>query len=143
MIMEVAGEHIKGMRKNVQKSGFTLIENMISMMLLTIVLTAGLTLFHNANQFTRLVVHKKIATELVNSKIEALKSDGYGSLPSVPEILTLAIGGLSAQQTTTITNIDEPVDGTTDYKQIKVEVVWNEAGKNTARKIESTTYIAP
>jgi prepilin-type N-terminal cleavage/methylation domain-containing protein len=133
------------MRRDIKKLGFTLIENMISMMLLTIVLTAGLSLYHNANQFTKLAVHKKIATELVNSRIETFKKDGYGSLPlpSTPEILTLTIGGLSAQQTATITDIDEPVNGTTDYKKIQVEVVWTEAGRNTARKIESTTYIAP
>ncbi len=126
-------------------SGFTLIENMVSMVLLAVMLTGGMGFYHYSNEATKLTVHKKLATEMVSSKMEELKRQGYVSLPpvSTPEVTTLLVGGLTAQQTVTVTDIDEDSNGFTDYKQVDVKLAWTEAGRQSPREMDLTTYLVP
>ena len=135
--------------------GMTLAEVLISLLLLAIVLTGGMGFYFNADEAIALVTHKKFATEIANLTLEDLKRGGYPNLPpSGPGISTALtdtddplhiIKNLSATKTVTVTDIDDPVGGTNpvDYKKVEVIVTWSEAGKNTARKTNLVTYMAP
>lgn len=127
------------------RSGFSLIENLIAIVLLAIVLSGGVTFYLNGNALIKLGVHKQLVTEMVNNRMEEARAYGYGSLPpsDTPEVLTLALGGLNVIRTVTVTDIDDPVNGITDYKQVEVRAVWTEAGKNSSRDIALTTLLTP
>jgi Tfp pilus assembly protein PilV len=124
------------------KNGMTLVENLISMLLLTMVLTTGMSFFFNAGKMTALVTHKKMATEIVNNKMEDLRKLSYGSIVSSgPD--SVAVGSMNGQRSVTVTEIDDPVDGTMDYKKAVVSFNWLEAEGKTTRTIQATTFIAP
>jgi len=124
--------------------GFSLVEAMIAMFLISVAVTGGMTFYLQSQEVQARVVHKKIVTELANNKLEELKKAGFNNLPdpATPEILTVNIGGLSAQQTVTVTNV--PPYGTTDYKQVEVVVNWTEPTEGgKAMVFNAVTYIAP
>jgi prepilin-type N-terminal cleavage/methylation domain-containing protein len=122
--------------------GMTLVENLVSMMLLTIVLTTGMSFFFGANKMTTLVVHKKMATELVNTKMEDLRRVAYSSVITAAAE-NVSVGALTGQRTVVVTDVDDPVGAGTDYKEVRVGVSWVEAENNTTRATEAVTYIAP
>ena len=55
------------------KRGFTIIESLISILLLTIIVAAGMVIYFNANAFLSSAMRKKISTELASSEVEILK----------------------------------------------------------------------
>lgn len=135
-------------KKNI--SGFTLVETLISILILAIVLAGGLSLYFNSSAISALMTHKKFATELTSKIMEELKKNGYASLPlpgpGIPTALTTAddpshiiLDLTPATKTVTVTDIGSPVE----YKQVDVIVNWTEAGKSTPRSAQATTYIAP
>ena len=131
------------------KTGFTLAEVLISILLLAIVMSGGLQFYFSSAKITGLLTHKKFATELANSLLEDLKKDGYSNLPAVgpgtATALTSAedplniLKDLSGTKTITVTNIGSPVQ----YKQVDVIVAWTEAGESTPRTNTLVTLIAP
>ena len=127
--------------------GFTLIETLISILLLAIVLAGGLSLYFNGNEMVTLSTHKKMALEIANSKMEDLKAGGYVNLPSAGAATTTSIqvGSLNALQSVTVTNMDEAgVGGAVDYKQVDVNIDWSEGGKFKAgQQVKLSTYLSP
>src|SRR3989338_7782830 len=101
--------------------GFGLIETLISILLLSIVLVGGMSFYFNGDEFMALTTHKNIAAEIASSHIESLRRNGYSALPvsGTPVVdSTIKVGGLSATQTTTVTDQDLPVGGNPiDYKE--------------------------
>src|SRR3989338_7323306 len=122
--------------------GFTLIESLISILLLVVVLTAGLSFFFNGDEFLTLASHKRMATEIANSTMEDLKA-GL-SVPSASDVVIGSLqanvsDGLGMTVTTQNVDVDNPIDGTDDCKQHTVVVEWREAGKTDKRKVELVT----
>lgn len=127
------------MRLNSEKRGFTLIEIMVSILLLAITLTGGMVLYHNAEQIMALMVHKKVAMELADEKMEEIRNKPFVSLPNndVPVVESnLKITGLPASRKTVIS---QPAS---NLKEVRVEVNWNEAGAVTAKSVELVSYVA-
>ena len=125
--------------------GFTLIESLISMGLLFIVLTAGMSFYFNSNEFLVMAMHKKIATELVNSELEELRGTAYSQIITKTE-LPVTVGGFDFTPTITAVLVDgdDPPDGINDYKEVTVKVAWTEAGGfSPSKDITMVTYIAP
>jgi len=114
------------------RKGFTLVEVLLSIVILSILLCGAISMYFYSGEIQSMATHKKIAAELANSKMEEIKREGYNKLaPSSDEI---KIGNLTAQQTVTIENQGS-------YKVVKVNVVWNAAGKSEARNLELVTYM--
>lgn len=135
---------------NIKNSqGLTLVEVLISLLLLSIVLTGGLAFYFNSSEVMGLVTHKKFAAELASSILEGLKKDGYASLPAAgpgtPTALTATddpegiIRNLSATKTVSVTDIGFPVQ----YKEVGVRIRWTEAGETNPREARHVTYMAP
>jgi prepilin-type N-terminal cleavage/methylation domain-containing protein len=135
-------------------SGFTLIECLISIVLLSIVLAGGIRFYFNSSGIIGLVSHTKLATEIANSKLEDLKRAGYASLPSAGPGVTTALTttedparvliDLGGSKTVTVTDKADPVGvPDPDYKQVDVKISWTEADTNTLRETQFTTYMAP
>lgn len=126
-----------------KKAGYSLIETVISMFLISLVLTGGITFYLHSQEVQARAVHKKIVNELLNAKLEALKNTGFYNLTPGNTQINI-IEGLSAQQVVTVTDIDDPVGGNIDYKQVEVSDSWTEPTQGTKNMVfNAVTYIAP
>lgn len=128
--------------------GFTLIESLISLLLLSIILAGGLSFYFNSDEIMSLAMHKKIAMEMANQSMEKIKKDGYANLlpPTIgfvsgPFGSAMTFGDFTAQTQQRVTHV-EGISPNIN-KMIEVKVSWTEAGKQTSREILLATYMAP
>ena len=61
----------------VKSNAFTLIECMISLLLIAIVLAGGIAYYFYSNDYLQAAIRKRIATEIASSKLEEIKNKGY------------------------------------------------------------------
>ncbi len=129
-----------------RQNAFTLLEVLISILLLAIILTAGLSIYTNASAIMTKAMHKKIAMEMANEQMELIKNDGYLNLPNPapgtwenPSSITF--GDFTAAWRRRITD----VEGTSPNikKQIELEVSWTEADAQNPTTIGLATYMVP
>ncbi len=131
------------------KTGFTIIESLISLILLGIVLTGGMKFYYHSQELISRTSHKKIALHTANGLMETFRKNGYGALPAAGVAVTSAITTgnlqyLSASSTVLVTDVDDPtVAGSPDYKSVRVTVNWTETGEPSARTVDLLTYMAP
>jgi len=110
------------------KRGFTLIESLISLILLSIVLTGGMQFYFNSQKLVSLASHKRLALHIANARLEEMRKNGYGALPNpapgpgVVTTTTITVGGLTASRVETVVDVDANGDSVTDYKSVDVEV---------------------
>jgi len=116
-----------------KKSGFSLIECLISVFLLVIMLTGGMAFYFHSNQFFQSAVHRRIASEIANSVMETIKTQGLGGLPASENI---TIGNLTGIKT--IYNVTSYFS--TDYKMVSVDIAWNEPGSTLPRQVRLVSY---
>ena len=131
--------------KKINQNGFTLIEVLISILLLAIILTGGISFYTNSTEAMTLAMHKKIVTEMAVQEMELMKDALYTSLPNPATGCTTAtavtFGDFSVQKQRCVT--DEPGGGATPNKKVEMKFVWIETGKQTSREIDLATYMAP
>jgi len=125
------------------RRGFTLIETLISIILLSICLTGGMAFYFNSSAIMALTVHKKMAMEIGNQALEKYKEMGYNDLPAATgnwvADTAVTFGEFTVQTRRKITQV---VNGPPETKQVEFEVKWNEAGQQEARTVNLLTYIA-
>lgn len=120
------------------KSGFTLIEIIISILLLAITLAGGMALYFNANKIMALMVHKKAAMELADKKMEEIRDASYVSLVEGQTSESgLKVSGLNASRTVTVSKPNST------YKQVTIEVNWKEADTSDDKIVKLVSYVAP
>ena len=132
------------MNLRVNKSGLTLVEVLISILILSILLAGGLSFYFNSSEFMGLAMHKKMALELANEKMEECKRvitltalDAMDNNPN-PGPETINVGGLSATRTV---DVSDPGNGEVGYRLVNVNVIWTEAGKSSSKNVQMVTYI--
>ncbi len=129
-----------------KKKGLTLIECLISLILLAVLLVAGIAFYFYAQETFRWSVHKRIAIEMASAEMESIKNMEYTTLPNPPSrskwfqesgpvnIVTLNDG----QRDVYVTG-----DGATGYKEAQVEVSWQDPARgNSQQSVSLDTYIA-
>ena len=143
----------KNSRNNPAESGFTIVEALIAIILFTITLAGGMSIYLHGNRIVALSTHKRIAVEIANLRMEELRAMSYTAFntafpvsnPLVPEVFTDAnpptIGQMTAARTITVTNV--PPVATPDYKEVEVNVSWTEANHVDPREVILTSIIAP
>lgn|SRR5512134_2081818 len=122
------------------ESGFTLIEVLVTMLILVFGLlgTAGLTTgIMRGNFYAKNVTS---ATAIAESQLEAVQREGYPNVtttkfPSSPQAVSM--GGVNFNRTTII-DLDAPA---LNMKTITVTVSWTEAN-NAARSVALKTILA-
>ena len=114
-----------------KKKGLTIIECLISIIILAIMLTAGMAFYFNAQASMRGAIHKRIAVEMASAEIESIKNMDYASitLGGWPQT-DVSIGDLTGKK-------DVVVSNTGGYKQVQVVVSWQD------KSVSLDTYIAP
>ena len=150
------------------KKAFTLIECLISILILAILLAGGMSFYFNSNSFMSLAMHKKIALELATEKMEDCKRvdcltsatcanslESKDNWPGPGE--SISVGGLNATRWVDVCDPADPNaklfsnpsfpcfnNAETGYKVAGIIVRWTEAGKdpNTSFKdVDLVTYI--
>lgn len=123
--------------------GFTIIESLVSIILLSITLAGGIQLYFMADQLAGLTFHKKFATNVINSEMEILRNTPYANI--VNNTTSIMVGGLSAQTNTSVVDVDAAgaPNPPFAFKKVDIQVLWNEPGEGAARSYTITTYIAP
>ena len=131
------------------KKGVTIIECLLSMLVLAIMLTAGMAFYFNAQASMAGAIEKRLAAEAASAQLESIKNGGYINLPDPAPAGNLwqgpaavAIGGLTGQRTVYLYDIDEDGAGT-DYKRVQVNIAWQEPGKSVASAVTLDTLMSP
>jgi prepilin-type N-terminal cleavage/methylation domain-containing protein len=145
--------------------GLTLIECLISLILLTILLVGGIALYFCAHQFLRWSTNKEIAIGIADSEMEDIKNNGYSCLPEPAptgglwttqdscsnniihtrsiSITSFPSGNLTGQQNVFVDDNDANGDGSTDYKEVRVSITWQPGKNATPETVSLVTDIAP
>jgi len=125
----------------------TLIEVLVSVVMLTIVILGGLQFYVAGSARVDRGVHQRAAFGLAHARLEDVIRAPYDSVTSLSEI-DLSLGDIVCTRTTAVTYVDDPQDGTgaadtdsNDYKQVVVTVSWAEGG--SSRSFTMDTMIAP
>lgn len=119
------------------ESSFTLIECLVSIIILAVLLTAGMAFYFNAQEALRGAIHKRIAVEMASAEMESIKNTDYAniSLGTWPQS-DVSIGNLTGK-----TDVD--VSDMGGFKQVHVVVSWQDAAKSASQNVSIDTYIAP
>jgi len=138
--MKFLKKYLRPKNQALSQSGFTLIEILITMLILEIGLlgTAALTTgIIRGNYFAKNIT---TATAIAETQLESVQREGYDNatttkFPSSAQ--TVSMGGVNFSRTTNITD-DSPA---ANMKTITVAVNWNEAN-NVARSVTLQTILA-
>ena len=128
--------------KDSSSDGFTIVETLISIIILTIVLTGGIAIYFNTEAISTMTAHKKIATEIVNLRMEELRMMTYTDFnnqytlaspagprnfndPNVSPDPALTVGRIPATRTIIVAE-DANKCPLSDHKLVGVQVSWTE-----------------
>ncbi len=138
--------------------GYTLVEAVVSVVMIAIATLGGIAYYASADKIQHSAMHKRVAAEIANTKLEFIKKYGYSALPDpannyimeyayinsgTPPPFYAHFGSLPINRTVVVNDIIDGGTGTTEYKEVKVSVSWTEADETTPRIIELATYITP
>ncbi len=129
------------MMSKLNTRGLTLIECVISILILSVTITGGLMLYSNANVIMSKAMHKKIALEMAVQEMEEIKNAGYAGLPgpSTGPWVNKTFGLFTAQMRKTITDASAPPNA---MKKVQLEVSWTE-DKSDPKIIKLETLMSP
>jgi prepilin-type N-terminal cleavage/methylation domain-containing protein len=132
--------------------GLTLIECLISLLLLTILLVGGMAFYFYAHQSLRWSINKEIATGIANCEMEDIKNSGYNNLPN-PALNSCLDDPNRAKNNVIVGNLPATAqervsvcgrnDGTMDYKEVQVSITWQQPNKTSPETVSLVTDIAP
>lgn len=131
-----------------KQNGSTLIEILVSMLIVTITVLGGLALSFNASELQKMAVHKKMATELANTTMEKYRDKTCdsiaASLGADDDVWKdYNVGGLNLKGSD---GKGRKVDFTdkAGYCWVEVSIKWNEVGQiNRDFNINLATFVAP
>lgn len=115
--------------------GFSIVEALVSMILLVIMMTGGMAFYNYASKHAAEALHQKIALQLAESEMERLRSSAF---PPIGGSTNVTIRYLPGIMTTTVLDSIGAA-----YRHVDVRVSWTEPGIATNREINLQTYIGP
>lgn len=159
MIMAQTGHDIKSIKTEKQlKQGYTLVEAVVSVVMISVATLGTISYYNSAHKIDYLSMHKRVAAEIANSKMEVIKNNKYAALPNpaanlvwenanvntgTPPAYFSYFGTKPVTRMVTVNDIIDGSTGTTAYKEVKVKVTWTETNEATAKNVELSTYISP
>jgi len=128
-----------------KQGGSTLIEILVSMVIMAISVLGGIALYFNASELQKMAMHKKMATELANSRMEELRTMSCATITGLSTNWTdLQIGGLLLEGADSKGIKMEPPVDQGSYCEVELQIKWNEVGQiNRDFVINLATYVAP
>jgi len=147
------------MRNGKTQSGFTILETLIGMAILTVVSSSVYLAYSSVIQIVQSGQYNSASLNAIESRIETVRNMRYedvgvvGGVPAgqLPQTETIMVGTTPLTMHTYVRNIDDPFDGTlggtpndtapADYKLVEVQVTCNICTRYNV--IAMTTYLAP
>ena len=128
------------MRHNLNKKSFTIIEYLVSILLLGIIVFGGMAFYFYSNQHYQTALHRRVAVELATSTLEAIRKNG---LPCTTPPCQTQVDIMALKGTSTVSVYNDIPDSTNDYKRVKVEVTWTTLARGMlwTENIQLDTYI--
>ena len=124
-----------------KRRAFTIIEVLISIIILAITLAGGASIYFYLSALTAQATHKDIAVQLANSKMEEYKRIDCDALVQgaiyPPDIM---IGNISFHQTVTIGDDLDP-NSSICYRSVIVQVTWTDPSNGIDVIVDLTTYM--
>ena len=130
--------------------GFTLIETIISILLLTIVLAASIRFYFNSTDIMAKAMRKKVAMEMAGEAMEQIKIAGYYT-PSLSTVgwVDVPLTGWDTSNIFPTTfslhrekQITNDTGGASPNKKVEIQVRWFEPGNPTEIKLSLATYLS-
>jgi prepilin-type N-terminal cleavage/methylation domain-containing protein len=117
------------------QQGFTLLEVMIAMLLITMILLGGVQFFFGGRTHLQKARMRRLATICLTERAEYLRQLGYSGVSDVINEYEVAVqyGSQSLWRSTIVQEIDDDLDGMgtddadsnpVDYKNVKIVVGW-------------------
>ena len=130
------------------EGGVTLVEVLVSIVILSIVMLGGLQFFVVGAARVNREAHRRAAVGLVRARMEELVREPYDSVVSISES-GLSLDDIVCSRVTRVSYVDDPGDGlgaddsddSLDYKEVTVVVLWTEGSRTDSLSME--TVIAP
>ncbi len=116
------------------KSGMTLIETLVSVIILNIALCTVLGAFVMGKMSVSRVKHKMEAVNILQKALEGLKNTPYSNIVSGGPTPIIMETNLTANQTVTV--IDN-----NGYKEVRVNLSWTETGWGQAGNAAGETFV--
>ena len=113
------------------RQGSTIIEVLVSLVIVTVTALGGIALYFNSTEIQSVVLHKKMAVRLADSRMEEFREMSYSDSALAVGVTTsdIIIGGLEARATDghgMKTTVTDPGLG---YKQVQVDIDWKDSGQ--------------
>ncbi len=130
------------------EGGVTLVEVLVSIVILSIVMLGGLQFFVVGAARVNREAHRRAAVGLARGRMEELVREPYDSVVSGSET-GLSLDDIVCSRVTRVRYVDDPGDGlgaddsddSLDYKEVTVVVLWTEGSRTDSLSME--TVIAP
>ena len=128
--------------------GFTLIEVLITAVMLTIVILGSVGVYTYGISRVNREAHRRVALELAHQRVEELFASAFDSVQTGVD--SLLVDNVNYARLITAKAVDDSADGlgaadidadTTDYKRVEVAVKWFERGDTNS--VQLTTLITP
>lgn len=116
--------------------GFSLAESMVAILLLSVVLTAGISFFTNANQRYYYDIKHRLAVFLADEKMEEIKYLGYQTVVPDEDGESVSLGVL-----TQATRYVLKPSACADDRCVTVRVDWNDEASAISRSVVLQTFI--
>ena len=136
--------------------GYTMVEAVVAMVMISIAVLGAVGYYSNANEIQKLAMHKHLAAEIAEAKLEQIKNSGYAALPNpatnnvvenanintgTPPVYSAHFGNQTVTRKVTVN--DNIVSGITESKQVDVKVSWTEVETNAAKSVQLSTLFSP
>ncbi len=114
-----------------EKQGSTLIEVLVSMVIIAVAALGGIALYHNSAELKTIALHKKMASESANSQMEEFRAMAYSDSALNVGVTTsdITVGGLSADVIDGLGMTVTVTDPGLGYKKIQVDIDWEEVSQ--------------
>lgn len=122
--------------KTAKEGGFTLIEVLITIMMLAVVLTALLSCFIQAFDILTRMKQMTVATQSIQSELELIRSMRYNDILTLDN--TFTNDGLSyLENSSGVINLEDSVGA--EIKKLTVSVTWTYRGRQMQKEV--VTYV--
>jgi len=130
--------------------GFTLVEVMIAMLLITTILLGGVQFFFGGRTHLQQARMRRLAAICLTERAEYLRQLGYSGVSAAlnEDNVAVQFGSQCLQRSTIVQEVDDSLDGTgtddadsnpVDYKHVKIVVGWS---GTSADRISATVILS-